>query len=317
MARILATRSDRKARDTVPILAVHAPDVTRASGVVEWMRYTGGDAHKVDRLPGTVALLLPPALIASGLILSRVVDYPSDANIVENGPLIKDSPLHTPASHPASPLYAEHEGLQRGHLYIPPEQTPAPGWMDDPRARPMLVVSVEAAALMILCPMLMNAQADYDDWPREVNPDWGAADLILLAKKLETYRAGVGLDAWVVWIAKGIVGGHEMKISKDFLVATASFPRGRGFSEDLNDFSTGNVYGRVLFNGENGAVGIEYHVGDALLTAYAARLVMISAGALCSPVILERSPRRKAGVFGAQGGVSDVLVQDEDGALEV
>lgn len=48
---------------------------------------------------------------------------------------------------------------------------------------------------------------------------------------------------------------------------------------------------RVIFDTENRAVGIEYQrggKGTAMLTAYASRLVVISAGTYCSPAILER-----------------------------
>ncbi|KAJ7084113.1 hypothetical protein C8R44DRAFT_753231 [Mycena epipterygia] len=37
--------------DTVPILAVRAPDATQASGVVEWMRYTGGKTASLAETP--------------------------------------------------------------------------------------------------------------------------------------------------------------------------------------------------------------------------------------------------------------------------
>lgn len=39
-------------------------------------------AREVDRLPGTVALLLPPSLFASGSIRCGVVDYRSGANVI-------------------------------------------------------------------------------------------------------------------------------------------------------------------------------------------------------------------------------------------
>ncbi|KAJ7137146.1 hypothetical protein C8R44DRAFT_869218 [Mycena epipterygia] len=38
----------RRLGDTVPILAVRAPDATQASGVVEWMRYTGGNHDRAE-----------------------------------------------------------------------------------------------------------------------------------------------------------------------------------------------------------------------------------------------------------------------------
>ncbi|KAJ6464233.1 hypothetical protein DFH09DRAFT_1113129 [Mycena vulgaris] len=59
---------------------------------------------------------------------------------------------------------------------------------------------------------------------------------------------------------------------------------------------------RVLFEVEDRAGGIEYHVRDELLTAHAMRLVVISAGAFCSPATLVRSPRGNASVLSAEEG---------------
>ncbi|KAJ7930545.1 GMC oxidoreductase-domain-containing protein [Mycena leptocephala] len=174
--------------------------------------------------------------------------------------------------------------------------------------------------------------SDYDDWMKLGNPGWGSADLIPLAKKLETYQVGVvGATHGSSGPIKVSHGGYDTEVGKDFLVAAAGFPRGRGVVDDLNDFSTCNMYGRipkyidaktgrrsdaahcyvynqghnpnvrfldharvhrVLIEDGNRAVGVEYRVGGrhaALLTAYASRLVVISAGAFCSPAILERS----------------------------
>ncbi|KAJ6542897.1 GMC oxidoreductase-domain-containing protein [Mycena capillaripes] len=176
------------------------------------------------------------------------------------------------------------------------------------------------------------AASDYDDWMQLGNPGWGSADLIPLAKKLETYQVGV-IDS--THGSSGPIkvshGGYNTDVGKDFLVAASGFARGRCFADDLNDFSTCNVYGklpkfididtgrrsdtahsyvynqdhnsnlrildharvnRVLFEDGNRAAGIEYQLGGrntAMLTAYATRLVVVSAGAFCSPAILERS----------------------------
>ncbi|KAF7344285.1 Alcohol oxidase [Mycena venus] len=88
--------------------------------------------------------------------------------------------------------------------------------------------------------------SDYDDWMRLGNPGWGSQDMIALAKKLETYQAGVinsthGSSGPI----KVSYGCHETKLGKEFLVAAAALPRGRGFTEDMNDFSSCNVYGRL------------------------------------------------------------------------
>ncbi|KAJ7733038.1 GMC oxidoreductase-domain-containing protein [Mycena metata] len=184
--------------------------------------------------------------------------------------------------------------------------------------------------------------SDYDAWMHAGNPGWGAADLIPLAKEVETYQAGV-VDSMhgSCGPIKVSYGGYETKVGRDFLVAAAGFPRGRHFTEDLNDFVTCDVYGRlpkyidaetgrrsdaahfylypqihnpnlhiitearanrVIFNGTR-AVGIEYYANGTLHTAAAARLVVISAGAFCSPAILERQvkvfsphPRSRSGI---------------------
>ncbi|KAJ7156201.1 GMC oxidoreductase-domain-containing protein [Mycena filopes] len=178
--------------------------------------------------------------------------------------------------------------------------------------------------------------SDYDDWMKLGNPGWGSADLIPLAKKLETYQAGA-VDS--IHGSSGPLkishGRCELQITSDFLSAAAAFPRGRAFAEDMNDFHTCDVYGRmpqfidaqtgrrsdtahqyiynqpadannnnlrimdharvnrVLFDADKRAVGIEYQVGGKnggeMITAHAARLVVVSAGAYCSPAILERS----------------------------
>ncbi|KAJ6585900.1 GMC oxidoreductase-domain-containing protein [Mycena capillaripes] len=143
--------------------------------------------------------------------------------------------------------------------------------------------------------------SDFDDWEQLGNPGWGSQDLVPLAKKLETYQAGV-VDS--THGSSGPIkvsrGGHETKLGEDFLAAAAGFPRERGFTDDMNDFLTCDVYGRlpkyidadtgrrsdaahcylysqthnhnlrivdharvnrVLFNEEKCVVGVEYQVG--------------------------------------------------------
>ncbi|KAJ7493820.1 GMC oxidoreductase-domain-containing protein [Mycena latifolia] len=156
--------------------------------------------------------------------------------------------------------------------------------------------------------------SDYDDWMRLGNPGWGAKDLMPLAKKLETYPAGVVDDT------HGPSG--PVKVSCRGIPARAKLP------EDLNDFTTCDVYGRfpkyidsktgrrsdtahlyvynqahnsnlcvvdharvnrVIFDSDKRAVGIEYQSGGrhgSMLTANASRLIVVSA--YCSPAILER-----------------------------
>ncbi|KAK7022565.1 alcohol oxidase [Favolaschia claudopus] len=165
--------------------------------------------------------------------------------------------------------------------------------------------------------------SDYDDWERLGNPGWGAADLIPLARKLETYQ---------------IDGSESIHGSSGPIKVSYGFPRGREFADEWNDFATCDVLwdgvmltiyyryidaetgrrsdtahtylydqsnnpnlhilshahvNRVLFeNGSKRAIGVEYQVGgknSAMLTAYTSRLVVVSAGTFGSPAILERS----------------------------
>ncbi|KAF7344282.1 hypothetical protein MVEN_01719600 [Mycena venus] len=73
--------------------------------------------------------------------------------------------------------------------------------------------------------------SDYDDWCLLHN----------CAAQLETYQVGV---------INATHGAHQnifrrQGMGKDFLVAAAALPRGRGFTEEMDDFSSCNVYGRL------------------------------------------------------------------------
>ncbi|KAF7363189.1 hypothetical protein MVEN_00671500 [Mycena venus] len=202
--------------------------------------------------------------------------------IVENGRLTKEHPVH----------------IQPGRF------------LENMRAGGETFTSVNAMMYT------RAAASDYDDWMRLGNPGWGAADLIPLAQKLETYQAGeVNSTHGASGPIKVSHGRYETQTGKDFLVSAAAFPRGRSFSEDVNDFYTCDVYGkwpkyidtqtgrrsdtphnyvynqsenknlvvldharvkRVLFDTDKRAVGIEYQVGG-------------KESAFCSPAILQRS----------------------------
>ncbi|KAJ7658846.1 glucose-methanol-choline oxidoreductase [Mycena polygramma] len=242
--------------------------------------------------------------------------------LVEDGPLAKEIPLHV---YPARYLQNMRDPDAETFTFHPTN----PSVKLDGRSPTMSNANCVGGGSSVNA-MFYNrvAASDYDDWMHAGNPGWGSADLIPLAKKLETYQAGVadsthGSSGPI----KVSYGGHETKVGMDSLVAASGFPRGRGFSEGMNDFSSCDVYrrlpkyidaengrrsdaahlylypqaqnpnvrildnarvNRILFNGDNRAVGIEYHTGDALLTACATRFVVISAGAVCSPAILER-----------------------------
>ncbi|KAJ7508943.1 GMC oxidoreductase-domain-containing protein [Mycena galericulata] len=246
--------------------------------------------------------------------------------IVENGRLTKDVPCFTqPARHTKNLVDPGMQDLTFHHA--------TPGASVGGR-RPIVSNGSCVGGGSSVNAMMYNraAASDYDDWMHLGNPGWGAADLIPLACKLETYQAGIvnsthGSSGPI----KVSYGGYEMKAGKDFLFAAARFPRGRTFTEDPNDFATCDAYARwpkyidaetgrrsdpahfyiynqahngnlcivdharisrVIFDADKRAVGVEYHgegKDSALLRVYAARLVVVSAGAICSPAILQRS----------------------------
>ncbi|KAF7344913.1 Alcohol oxidase [Mycena venus] len=246
--------------------------------------------------------------------------------ILENGRSTKDNPAHVQPGRFIENITTRGSEILTLH-------SSKPGINLDGRAPVASNANCMGGGSSINGLMYNRAPAsDYDDWMQLGNPGWGSADLIPLAKKLETYQAGV-VDA--THGSSGPIkvshGGYDTEVGKDFLAAAAGFPRGRSFTEDLNDFSTCNVYGRlpqfidaetgrrsdtahayiynqvhnenlhilnharvnrVLFDEEKRAVGVEYQADGrdgAMLTAHASRLVVISAGAFCSPAILERS----------------------------
>ncbi|KAJ7182954.1 GMC oxidoreductase-domain-containing protein [Mycena crocata] len=175
------------------------------------------------------------------------------------------------------------------------------------------------------------AASDFDDWEKLGNPGWGSTDLIPLAKKHETYQAGpLDTTHGSSGPLKVSYGAHETHAGRDFMKAAAEYPRGRNQTQDTNDFLNCDMYGRwpkyidadtgrrsdaahfylypqtgnpnlcimdharvgrVIFDHDNRAVGVEYATGSdrATSVAYASRLVIVSAGTLCSPGILERS----------------------------
>ncbi|KAJ7714137.1 GMC oxidoreductase-domain-containing protein [Mycena metata] len=264
------------------------------------------------------------ACVAAGRLASA--DPSLRILIVENGPSTKDNVTHVQPgrwvanlTNPRSETFTRHSADSSAKL-----NGRAPGATN---------AKCVGGAGSVNGMMYNRAPAsDYDDWMRLGNPGWGSADLIPLAKKLETYQAGVvDFTHGTSGPIKVSYGGYETKTAVDFLSAAAAFPRGRSFTEDMNDFHTCDVYGRlpryidaetgrrsdtahhyvysqahnpnlhimdharvnrVLFDAENRAVGIEYQTGgasSAMLAVHALRLVVVSAGAYCSPAILERS----------------------------
>ncbi|KAJ7033595.1 GMC oxidoreductase-domain-containing protein [Mycena alexandri] len=250
--------------------------------------------------------------------------------ILENGHHTKDNPTHT---QPGRYRHTMASAVTAGTADTLTFHQGMPSANIDGRTPAVSSAKCVGGGSSINAMLYNRAPAsDYDDWMHLGNAGWGSADLIPLAKKLETYQAGVtnsthGSSGPI----KISYGGLETKLGKDFLVAAAGFPRGRGFTEDMNDFTTCDAYGRlpkyidattgrrsdvahfylypqrgnpnfhvldharvnrVLFNAENVAIGVEYQMESperAVLTANAARLVVLSAGAFGSPAILERS----------------------------
>ncbi|KAK0449786.1 GMC oxidoreductase-domain-containing protein [Desarmillaria tabescens] len=89
--------------------------------------------------------------------------------------------------------------------------------------------------------------SDFDDWEKVGNPGWGSKDLIPLARKLETYEpiASEDLsthgDSGPIHISRG---GHKTDIGDQFLDISKNYDKERGSTDDVNDFSSCNAYGR-------------------------------------------------------------------------
>ncbi|KAJ7156219.1 GMC oxidoreductase-domain-containing protein [Mycena filopes] len=245
--------------------------------------------------------------------------------IVENGRSTKDHPLHVQPAH-----WVANLGNPQTETFTFHETNPGPKL--NGRAPAVSNAKCVGGGGSVNAMIYNRAPAsDYDDWMKLGNPGWGSTDLIPLAQKLETYQAGaVDSTHGLSGPLKVSHGGCELEITNDFLSAAVAFPRGRVFTEDLNDFHNCDAYGRmaqfidaesgrrsdtvhhyvynqeenpnlhvvdharvnrVLVNAENRAVGIEYQRGKAsdMVSVYASRLVIVSAGAYCSPAILQRS----------------------------
>ncbi|KAK7030057.1 alcohol oxidase [Favolaschia claudopus] len=247
--------------------------------------------------------------------------------IIESGPSTKDEDIHTQPNQwigllNRTDVYMAHSSLTATNL--------------NGRSPKVNNGSCVGGGGSVNAMMYNRAPAsDYDDWERLGNPGWGAADLIPLARKLETYQIdgseSIHGSSGPIKVSYGAPHSRS-KIGADFLSAAAGFPRGREFADEWNDFATCDVYGkfpkyidaetgrrsdsahaylysqsdnpnlhildqahvnRVIFEDKsNRAVGVEYQAGganSAMLTAYASRLVVVSAGTFGSPAILERS----------------------------
>ncbi|KAJ7863554.1 GMC oxidoreductase-domain-containing protein [Mycena leptocephala] len=158
--------------------------------------------------------------------------------IVENGRSTKEYPVHI---QPGRYLENIRTG---GETFTYHQAIPRPN-LDGRCLRPSNANCVGGGSSVNAMMYTRAAASDYDDWMRLGNPGWSAADLIPLAQKLETYQAGeVNSTHGASGPIKISHGRYETQTGKDFLVSATAFPRGRCFSEDVNDFYTCDVYGK-------------------------------------------------------------------------
>ena len=164
---------------------------------------------------------------------------------------------------------------------------------------------------------------DFDDWEKAGNPGWGWKDVLPHFKSMETFERGG--DAWRG--GSGELHVTDMAPSvhplcKDWLQAAeqAGFTRTPDYNgehqEGISVYQisarngirassataflhpaarrpnlkvvTGAFATRILFEGSR-AAGVEYEVGGETLTARAGREVILSAGAVQSPMLLQHS----------------------------
>uniref|UniRef100_A0A0W0EUT2 Glucose-methanol-choline oxidoreductase N-terminal domain-containing protein n=1 Tax=Moniliophthora roreri TaxID=221103 RepID=A0A0W0EUT2_MONRR len=172
------------------------------------------------------------------------------------------------------------------------------------------------------------AAPDHDDWEKQGDPGWGSQDLIPLSNKAETFQVGDFPNHGTSGPIKISSEGIATNVSQDLLEVATMYDKERGFVKDTNDFAICNAYApwfkyidavlgkrsdaahRYIYNQDhnknlevkdqldgNRAVGVEYtdnEVGRdrgmaSVHNVIADHLVILSAGAFGSPVILERS----------------------------
>lgn len=183
------------------------------------------------------------------------------------------------------------------------------------------------------------AASDYDDWENVYgNSGWGSDQLIPFARKLETYQPEPSAPTHGAnGPLKISYGTTFTNVGQQFIGVAKEYDSSRGFTDDVNDFSTVNRYGRwpkyidgqtgtrsdpahhyiynntesknlfvleearvkrVLFEDgravgvewvKENLVGVPFAADEETHTVKAKKLVVLSAGALGSPAILERS----------------------------
>ncbi|KAF8186595.1 GMC oxidoreductase-domain-containing protein [Mycena galopus ATCC 62051] len=245
--------------------------------------------------------------------------------IVESGAHSKDKPFHVQPGRYMNNMMCPEPGMFTVH------ETRISANLNGRSLRASNANCIGGGGSINAMMYVRAAASDYDDWEKLGNPGWGSVDLIPLAKKHETYQTGtLGSNHGSSGPLKVSYGSHETHAGRDFLRVAAEYGRGRHLTDDGNDFVSCDAYsrcpkyidaetgrrsdaahfylypqarnpnliildharvGRILFDHDNRAVGVEYTSSrdTNVSIAYASRLVVLCAGAFCSPAILERS----------------------------
>ena len=164
---------------------------------------------------------------------------------------------------------------------------------------------------------------DFDDWAALGNPGWSHADLLPLFRRMEDNLAGA--DAWRGtggpltvsnidalahplcrhFIDAGIelgfphnadfkrqaqdgVGLYQVTVDRGLRASAATAYLRPAMRRSNLTVATNATVTRVLFEGRR-AVGVAYEQGGRMLTAHAGREVVLSAGAINSPQLLQLS----------------------------
>lgn len=182
---------------------------------------------------------------------------------------------------------------------------------------------------------IRGQREDFDDWARAGNTGWGYEDVLPYFRKSEDNDAGG--DAWRgaggPWKISGIRGREHPVVQRALesgrRLGYAETPDFNGASQEgvgLYQFSfrdgrrthaaeaflqpamrRGNLrvethaqVTRILFEGDR-AVGVEFRRGGGAQRAYCSREVILAAGAVHSPALLQLSGIGPAGLLGPMG----------------
>ncbi|MGE0007032.1 MAG: GMC family oxidoreductase [Parvibaculaceae bacterium] len=176
-------------------------------------------------------------------------------------------------------------------------------------------------------------KSDFDEWEAMGNPGWGWRHVLEAYRRLEDHDLGAS-----EWHGAGgplhvtVIDRHAHPLSRSFIAAAQE--AGLPFNPDLNGAtiegaglyqittrrgfreSTASAYlrerrpslaivtdaqaTRIVFEGRK-AVGVAYHRGGRMHEAHAAREVILSAGAVGSPHLLQLSGIGPAALLGRHG----------------